>query len=240
MEAGKDQVKVGEVLVKVGGRGFSDNVVDVGEHEVRGEASEHFVNKALEGGGGASKPLSHALVLEEAEAGPESSFLLGGVVEFNLVKAREEVNGGEPMPTAFAEGVGDVRERVVVLGGDLIESAQINDDAEGAVLFTHEHRAGAEGTSARSDQLGLHLLVDNFLKSFSVLGALRTDADARRRGGPNAVGRLERWSRYRMADRVGVARGAAEARAVALEEVTDSGHLGRVRLHFGAEVDHVH
>ena len=240
MKAGKNQVEIGKVLVKVGGRSFGDNVVDVGEHEVRGKASEDFVNKALEGGGGAGEPLSHALVLEETETGPKGSLFLGSVVEFNLVKAGKKVNGGEPMPTAFAESVGDVGEWVVVLGGDLVEGAQINNDAEGAVLFTHEHGARAEGAPARSDQLGLHLLVNNFLKSFSVLGALRADTDTRRRSGPNAVGRLKGWSGYRMANSVGISRGAAEARAMALEEVTNSGHLGRVRLHLGAKVDHVH
>ena len=87
MKAGKNQVEIGKVLVKVGGRSFGDNVVDVGEHEVRGKASEDFVNKALEGGGGAGEPLSHALVLEETETGPKGSLFLGSVVEFNLVKA---------------------------------------------------------------------------------------------------------------------------------------------------------
>ena len=54
------------------------------------------------------------------------------------------------------------------------------------------------------------------------------------------MGRLERWSGDGVANGVGVPRGAAETRAMSLEEVADSGHLGGVGQHLRAEVDHTH
>ena len=87
VEAGEDLVEIGEVLVKIGRGGLSDDIVDVGEHEIRREASEHLVNEPLESGGSASKPLGHALVLEQTKASSEGGLLLGGFVELDLVEA---------------------------------------------------------------------------------------------------------------------------------------------------------
>ena len=64
VEAGEDLIEVGEVLVEIGGGSLGNDVIDVGKHEIRGEASKHLVDEPLEGGGSASKPLGHALVLE--------------------------------------------------------------------------------------------------------------------------------------------------------------------------------
>ena len=128
----------------------------------------------------------------------------------------------------------------MILGGDLVEGAQVDDDAVGAIVLAHEHGARAERAPTGSDQLCLHLLVDDLGESPSLLSALRTDANARRGGGAIAMGRLERWSGDGVTDGVGIPRGAAKAAAMALEEVADSSHLGRVGVNLGAEVNHAH
>ena len=184
--------------------------------------------------------MGHALVLEEPEASPEGGLFLGGVVELNLVKAGEEVEGGEPVATTLAEGVGDVGKRVMVLGGNFVKGAQVNDDAVATVGLLYEHGPRAEGTPTRRNELRLDLLVDDLLEGCALLGTLGPNTNAWRWGRAYTVRRLQRGRRNGMADGVGVARRATETAAVSLKQIADSVHFLGVGFDLRPKVNLTH
>ena len=130
-------------LVIFKGFGEDKDIIKADHYEDVSHISEDVVHKGLKHSGCIGEPHRHNQGLERAIAHSEGGFPLMASCDVNIVVASTEVELGVDLCAAqlFKE-VGDERNQVPILLGDLVQVPEVHAESQGAILFLGKEDRG--------------------------------------------------------------------------------------------------
>src|SRR5882672_3956051 len=163
------------------GIGEDEDIIEVDHYKDVSHVSEDVIHEGLERSGSIGESHRHNQEFERAISGAKCCLPLMASGDTSIVVASPQVELGVYLGTAeLVKEIGDKRNQVPILPGELVEVPEVNTESQGAIFLLCEQDWGTCWGLGQSDEPFAKHVVEEFVKETELGAREQIDVAVRR------------------------------------------------------------